>query len=314
MMNSRTGQTLSCAATFSILSLSFGQAQPRSPEEAMVAPDVPPASESEEPPAPVQEESAGPFSFEFSLDYLTAYFWRGMVQEDSGLIIQPEATISLELVEDEDWSVSGFFSVWNTIHGQQTGAAGGRGVIDYWYEADLSAGVILARGPLSLTTSYTIMTSPNDAFESIPELAFTLEFDDSELLGKWALNPFATLAIENGANAGEGADSETGTYLELGIAPGFELQAGRIPVTIAFPITVGLSLEDYYQNEEGEDDTFGFLEVGINASIPLPFKSGTGEWQLNAGVSALFLGDHTAEFNDGDDTELVARIGVSVQF
>lgn len=187
-------------------------------------------------------------------------------------------------------------------------------LIEDWYESDLYAGVTLTRGKLSLTTSYTFLTSPSDAFQEVQELGFTLALDDSEWLKAWALKPYATLAIETGSNGSDGPDLDNGTYLELGIAPGFSFDIGRTPVTLTFPVSVGLSLADYYQDAAGEDDTFGFAQAGVKASVPLGEPGRFGTWTLNAGVSVLFLGDNTKAFNTGDDTEVVGMIGLQWNF
>jgi hypothetical protein len=89
---------------------------------------------------------------------------------------------------------------------------------------------------------------------------------------------------------------------------------GKTPVTLTFPASVGLSLSDYYQNAGGSDDTFGFAQIGAKASIPLGEPGRFGTWTLNAGVSVLYLGDHTKAFNNGDDTELIGSIGLQWNF
>lgn len=159
-------------------------------------------------------------------------------------------------MDDAEFKLDGFIGTWNSFGpngGTQTG-----GLIEDWYESDLYGGFTLTRGKLSLTTAYTFLISPSDAFQTVQELGFTLAFDDSEWMKEWALKPYATLAIETGSNGSDGPDLSNGVYLELGIAPGFSFDMGKTPVTLTFPASVGLSLSDYYQDASGSDDTFGF--------------------------------------------------------
>jgi len=258
------------------------------------------------------EAATSPFSFQLSVDLTNAYFFRGIIQQDDDLIVQPAAQMNIRLHERNDFRVDATLGVWNSF-GKNSGD-NDRSALKHWYEADLYAGFIVTKDKLSLTTTYTWYTSPSDAFRTVEELTFTLAFNDRDYLGKFSLQPYATLGIETGTNFADGADSDRGTYLELGIAPGFGFDLARTPITITFPISVGLSLNDYYQDAAGEDDTFGFLQAGVNASFPLPIDKSAGAWTLNAGASILYLGDHTADYNGGDDTEFIGTIGIQWSF
>jgi hypothetical protein len=251
-------------------------------------------------------------SVQLNLDFTSAYFYRGIRQQDKGLIVQPAARLTARLRDDPDFKLDGFIGTWNSFgpnSGTQTG-----GLSEDWYESDLYAGFTLTRGKLALTTSYTFLNSPSDAFKAVQELGFTLALDDSAWLQAWALKPYATLAIETGSNGSDGPDLDNGTYLELGIAPGFSFDIATTPLTLTFPASVGLSLSDYYQDARGSDDTFGFAQIGAKASIPLGESNRLGLWTANAGISVLFLGDHTRAFNNGDDTELIGTIGLQWSF
>ncbi len=269
--------------------------------------DPAPSSAPDQPAPP-----ANPFSLQLNLDVTNAYFYRGILQQDDGAIVQPAAKLNVRAFENDDWTIDVFLATWNSF-----GSNGGSNTSDFiknWYECDLLAGVVITRGNLSLTTSYVFLTSPSDAFATVQELDLTLSYDDSDLLGAFALHPYALVAIETGSAAADGADSDLGTYLELGVAPGFSFDLGETPVSVSFPLSVGLSLHDYYQDAAGSDDTFGFFQAGAKASIPLPFGDQFGKWSLNAGVAGLFLGDATAAYNNGSDAEFIATAGVQVNF
>lgn len=271
-------------------------------------------SNGEQSSAPQQPQTAigSAISVQLNLDFTNAYFYRGIRQQDKGLIVQPAARLTTRLVDDTEFQLDGFIGTWNSFGpngGTQTGA-----LVEDWYESDLFAGFTLTHAKLSLTTSYTFLSSPSDAFESVQELGFTLALDDSEWMNAWALKPYTTLAIETGSNGSDGPDLDSGTYLEFGIAPGFSFDVGKTPATLTFPASVGLSLSDYYQDADGSDDTFGFAQVGAKASIPLGEPSRFGTWTLSAGVSLLYLGDHTKAFNNGDDTQVIGTIGLQWNF
>lgn len=275
------------------------------------------------PPSAIEQEDVSPAADGFigsavrvqlNLDYTTAYFYRGIIQEDSGLILQPAARLTIMLLESERLTLDGFVGVWNSFHGQRNGAGTSGDFAEYWYEADVYAGLTATSGALSLTASYTFLTSPGDSFETVQELGCTLGLDDSEWMKAWALRPSATIAVETGADASDGADSDPGTYLELGISPGFLLDVGTTRISFSFPVSVGLSLADYYQDTLGSDDTFGFAQVGARASIPLGEPGRFGAWTLNIGATVLFLGDHTQNYNGGDGTEVIGTVGVQWNF
>lgn len=262
---------------------------------------------------PVQT-AKNPFSLQLNLDYTTAYFYHGIIQEDTGFILQPAAKLNMNIYERDDAKIDGYFATWNSFHGQMTAAQAHGDFIKSWYESDLLAGFTLTKGKFSLATQYVFLTSPSDAYETVQELNFTFTYDDSEAIGKFALHPYALLAIETGAGASDGANSDAGTYLELGIAPGFSFDVGKTPVSITFPASVGLSLHDYYQNAAGDDDAFGFAQVGVKASVPLSFSSPYGKWTLNAGVSAMYLGNHTTGFNSGQREVVIGTVGLQLNF
>lgn len=280
------------------------------PAAATSTPDAP-ASTSDLALAPA-ERVASAISVQLNLDFTNAYFYRGIRQQDKGLIVQPAARLTTRLVDDAEFKLDGFVGTWNSF-GPNGGTATG-GLTEDWYESDLYAGFTLTHGKLSLTTSYTFLTSPSDAFQTVQELGFTLALDDSEWMKEWSLKPYATLAIETGSNGSDGPDLSNGVYLELGIAPGFSFDVDRTPITLTFPASVGLSLSDYYQGAGGGDDTFGFAQIGAKASIPLGEPSRFGAWTLNAGVSVLFLGDHTKAFNGGHGTEVIGSVGLQWNF
>ncbi len=260
-----------------------------------------------------QEEAAeSAISLQINVDVTNAYFYHGLVQQDTGVIVQPAAMLTIRLYERDDFAVEALLGTWSSF-GENSGTATGT-VIRDWYESDVIAGFTFTAGKASLTASYSLFTSPSGAFDAVQELDFTFEYDDSEALGAFALQPYFVLGFETGGNGSDSPDLDPGTYFELGIGPGFSFDLGKTSVSISFPVAIGLSLSNYYQDAAGDDETFGFFQVGAAASIPLPFGDRFGTWTLNAGVAGLFLGASTAEINGGDNAEFIGTVGLQLDF
>jgi hypothetical protein len=282
---------------------------PAAPE---VATPTPTATIAEPEPAREEEEPSR-FHLTLGTDVTNAYFFRGIRQEDSGLIVQPYADAALDVIRLENATISAKFGIWNSFHGESTLAATADSFAKNWYEADVYGGIGVAAGKWSFDARYVFYTSPSGAFGTVDEFDFSAAFDDTELLGAWSMKPSATLAVETGSNAADGG--RTGTYLQLGVSPGFSFDAGSVKgIGVTFPAQVGLSLSNYYEGTGGENDTFGFASVGAKASIPLNLNESWGAWTLSAGVQAMLLGDAAGSFNAGGDTELIGTFGFSAGF
>ena len=249
------------------------------------------------------------------VDFPTAYYFRGIIQEDEGVIAQPYVSGTLSLYEDGQGlnSFSATLGIWNSFHEEQTGTTGDP---KSWYEADLYGGVAVGFLDIfELSTLYTAYTSPNGAFSDVHELAFSLSVDDSGLLGDFALSPYISVAFEIDGQADGGADE--GVYMEIGIEPGYTfLKDSKYPITLSLPLKVGLSLDDYYEDPNtGSDETFGYFDGGIAMSIPLGFVPAKfGEWAFSAAGHFLALGDSLETINGGDDFEVLGIFGFSLTY
>ncbi|MCE7973705.1 MAG: hypothetical protein DYG92_05160 [Leptolyngbya sp. PLA1] len=253
-------------------------------------------------------EAAAPVSLELGLDVTTAYFYHGFNQEDCGFIVQPSASLTFRLFESEDVLIEGTVGTWSSLHSQKTGAASRSDLGEWWYEADVSGGLSLSAGPFCLSATYCVFASPSDAFATLQELDLSLALDDSELLGEWAFQPFVLIGIETDGQAADG--DELGVYGEMGVAPGLTFEVAGTEMEVAFPLTVGVSLRKYYQDDGGEDQFFGHASAGATASVPL----GDSGCVATAGISVLLLGDHAAAANDGDDAQVVGTLGLRWTF
>jgi len=257
--------------------------------------------------------NTGKLSFSIGSDITTDYYFRGIVQENDGLILQPYGEVGVTLFEGNGaiTSVTATGGIWNSVHSEQTGASGDGA--DNWYEADLYGGASVGLfRTLEIGVAYIAYTSPNDAFATVQEVDFSFGFDDSDLLGPLALSPSATLAVETENTAfGE----HEGVYLELGLEPGLTLgEDGRYPVSLSLPLTLGLGLGDYYEAPGGED-TFGYFDGGIIAAVPLGLiPEEYGAWKASAGVHFLTLGDNLESANNDDSFEVIGIWGLSFSY
>jgi len=173
---------------------------------------------------------------------------------------------------------------------------------------DFYASATFQAGKVKPGVLYTAYTSPNDAFNTVHELAAILAFDDSG--SALPLNPKVILAFELDGQADGG--SNEGTYLELGVRPVVPLGAHpKYPVTLAIPAKFGLSLKDYYEGESGSDG-FGYFDLGGILSVPLAFMNGKATWEFHGGIDILWLGENMKALNGGDGVKPVGVIGFSV--
>src|SRR5688500_18333482 len=208
------------------------------------------------------------------IDFVNAYHFRGIPQDESGVIMWPYADLGLALFSGDGGlkSVGLNLGTWNSLH---TGTAGLDGPFDkLWYESDFYATVGFGfGGGTSLGLTYTAYTSPNGMFSTVKEIGFKFAVDDSGYLGGAAIKPYVLVAreialgleedsIASGAGQADGG-SALGTYLEFGVAPGYS--APRF--SVAVPVKIGLSLGDYYEGAVG-DERFGFFSVAGLATVP----------------------------------------------
>jgi hypothetical protein len=101
---------------------------------------------------------------------------------------------------------------------------------------------------------------------------------------------------KDGFLVGADAGQKKGTYLELGGGPNWPV--GKATFTI--PVSVGLSVKDYYE-VGNENNTFGFFDVG--GMITLPFSSVPakyGSWNVHVRGDYLRLGNGTVVYSGND--------------
>jgi hypothetical protein len=247
------------------------------------------------------DPNTGALSITFDNSLTTAYMFRGIMNERDGLIWQPSVALSFNLyeaaesvVESVDFSIA----TWLSVHSEETFESGNGP--DAIYEADYYPSLSVSwTGGLTTALTYYFYTSPNGAFDTVEEVVVDLSFDDSDLLGPFALNPTASFVFETELSSFGGTGK--GAVFELGLEPGVEVTlpmegAEDYPIGLTFPFKIGLSMDDYYRNGP-EDDVFGYARLGFHLGIPLAFlPPRSGDWSITNGIDAYFLGDAVHEY------------------
>lgn len=267
------------------------------------------------------DPNAGAITLSGGFDVLNAYHFRGIPQDedDFGSVMWPYADLGIALLEGDGAvrSIGVNVGTWNSLH---TGGVGLDGPGKLWYESDFYATLGFGfGGGATLGVTYTAYTSPNGMFSTVKEVAFKFAVDDSGLLGGAAVKPYVVIAREVGwgleesrialAQGQADGGSQLGTYLEVGIAPGYT--ASR--VSVALPVKVGLSLDDYYEGgPSGGDERFGFFSVA--GLVTLPFTSEPtrfGSWNVHGGVEYLRLGDRNQGFGEN---QVIGSVGIGFSY
>jgi hypothetical protein len=248
------------------------------------------------------DPNPGAITLTTGIDFPTVYFFRGIRQEaDPKFTTFAFGDVGIALYSgDSGRSASVNFGVWNSLH---TGSSGSDADKSIHYEEDFYASLSLGVGNgITITPMYTAYTSPNSSFGTVKELSFKFAH-----ASRFA--PYGLVAFELSGQADGGEDE--GTYLELGVGPSWPLGE---KVTLAVPVKLGLSLGDYYELE-GEDNAFGYIDVGALFTVPLTGIPGKfGSWNLHGGVNFLGFGDTTKTFNDGDSGQVIGSIGIGLTY
>ncbi len=271
------------------------------------------------------QEAAGPntgkLSLEAGVDVVTQYIFRGYSQENEGIIAQPWANLGFSVYKSADGPISDVslkIGTWNSFQTEITGSSGA------WYEADLSLGVeatIMKKWTAGL--SYIWYVYPDAAISTIQEVDLKIGYNDKgmfpDIMGRpFALQPYVLFAFET-----DNPNGNEGIYAEVGIAPQWTIDNMKDwPITLTIPMTVGLSLDDYYLDPvTGKDDIFGYVSVGAIATVPLKFiPSDYGQWSAKAGVMFYYLGDNAADSSagiiglSGNQFQVVGIFGVNMTY
>lgn len=245
--------------------------------------------------------------------FVSEYISRGLVLENQGVIAQPYMDLYFKLYEGTGFinKVSFNLGLWSSIH-SHVQPDGSTDTVRNWYEFDYTAGIaVTMMEKLTATLSYFEFDSPANVFDTARSLNLNLAYDDSDLLGAWAMHPHIAVLRELNAPGFAGLGGN-GWYFEAGVAPSYTFgKGGTCPVTFTVPINVGYGDEKFYAGQ-----TFGFVSAGAQLSVPLAFvPSCYGSWTFSGGYTWFHLGETVANATaNGDHNRHVFQGGVGLAF
>jgi hypothetical protein len=245
--------------------------------------------------APARAQSGpngGAITLTGSFDAGTAYFRRGIPQEDTGTILGPVIEGAAALSRNLTVRVGSA----NTLSTGDRGVNGPTGRL--WYASEFYGSAGYAIGGTTVAATYTAFTSPNGAFGSVEELAVTVSHGSR-------YRPYVLLSQELRGQLDAGL--EKGRYLEVGAAPTY-----GTGLTLAFPVKAGFSLGHYYEGMTG-DERFGFFSAGARASKALAQASRFGRWNIHGGVEYVMLGDRN-ELQFGSASTVIGSAGIGFSY
>lgn len=280
------------AAFVSVSSFVFAQSTPSASADQQPAAPVPP-------PAPRITVTSG-------LDAASSYMFRGIYQEDHGLVAPAFLDVRVPLYRGDGRvaALRANLGTWDSFHSGPTGAEGHGSA---WYEADYYASLTATIGRWSPGVVATAITSPNSAFGTVYEVGASLEFDDSA--HRLPLAPRAFFVAELSGQADAGATP--GRYLELSVRPTHTLRrSGRATWGVAFPARAGFSVRGYY--ESPASSTLGFASAGAVPSVTL--AGARVSLELHAGLEFMRLGSSASVFNAGRANRPIVTAGASLTY
>jgi hypothetical protein len=259
--------------------------------------------------------NTGRVSLTLGADWASAYYFRGIVNEQNGgNNVQPYGEIGFKLLDNVGPLTSLVIApgVWNNWH------YGGGTVVEpsdpqFWYEADLYIKLTATWWEVFTTSvTYTYYVSPNDSFTSYADVGLGFSLNDSKWLGAFALNPSLLFAFETKGEA-LAADGQKGIYMGIGLAPRYTFfENSSFPVNVSLPMTFGFSVKDYY-TVNGQNQTFGYFSGGPLITLPLKFIPSTfGNWALKGGVQFLKLNSNLKTVNFNDSFVPIGSVGLSL--
>ncbi len=240
--------------------------------------------------APADDIISGTLSLDFNSHFVSYGFdvW-GDGSSMSEPTFNPSLELSFALPADLTLTLGTWWDV-NSKGGGNSSPLGGR-----IQEIDVWTGLSYTWDKLTMGVTYQAWMYGSDT-EDILDVSFAYDT---------FLSPSLTIhnRLDEGASGGT-----TGTILVLGLEHGFELG----PVSLAIPLNVAYFLDDDF-HPASTDDGFGYVSIGLAASVPLAFTEPLGGWTLNGGLT-YYMTDDDVVANARQDDFLTASIGVSVDF
>lgn len=240
------------------------------------------------------------------LDATSSYMFRGIYQEDRGLVAPAFLDVRIPLYRGQGRvsAVRANVGTWDSFHSGPTGAEGHDSA---WYEADYYASVTATAGRWSPGAIFTLVTSPNHAFNTVYELGASVEFDDSDRRVPLAPRAFVVMELAGQMDAGR----VPGRYAEVSIKPVRPLGRWKAATfTLAVPAKAGASVRGYY--ESGVNGSPYFASAGVVPSMSVAGSRVSVEF--HAGLELMRLGTAPSAFNAGRRSKPIVTVGASVTY
>lgn len=265
---------------------------------------------------PVQESC---ITGDIGFDVVSNYVTKGIVQNNQGFIIQPYADLHFRIYKGAGalTSITADIGIWNSFNSHRGVAPAGNNTSN-WYEFDFKTGLTFNFNKLSLSPYFMTYESPASYFPNAYTAGINISYDDSDLLGAFALHPNAMVELELQGTTGNAAPRGASQYYQVGIAPAHSWG----DLTLSLPVNVGFGSSGFYVNNRA----FGFVSVGLRADYALNFVPAClGKWTASTsftyyhlGAGARAAGDFTNAPGAGavrvDNTQLVFQGGLKVAF
>lgn len=280
----------------------------------------------------------GDISLDAGVDYVTKYFFRGLLVEDDGYIVQPHAQINFHVVSGCDVEFTLFTGMWASLHGDdvsENNAQDPEVVNEFRFmlgaELDLY-------DMLTVTTTYMIQAFPNGVNtlfgdEDIHEINVLVELHDGAITkSNFSINPFMMYSYQlHDSNPNANNFSDESAFFLFGVKPTIAVNLmPDVDLAISIPVTIGMGgNNNAYVDAQGDGHTYGFTSVGLQGALPLWFiPKRFGSWNFVAGVDVYFLGEAAEDNNpeggngnqgnvgegDGEEFDMVGRFGINLHY
>jgi hypothetical protein len=210
-------------------------------------------------------------------------------------------------------SFSLFAGSWNSIQSEKTLSEGGGP--DNWYESDFYAGLKANFfGNTEAKAFYIAYSYPNGAFNTVQEIDMQFQPQRRRVAREVGAQPLRAVRRRVRQTA---LGTDKGAYAEIGsVRASRSSRATPIPVSLALPMKVGLSISDYYEDANGDDDTFGFFQGGPVVS--------DSRWRSSRRVRLLgrerrrralyAFGNNLKQYNEGDTPWVVGTTSITFSY
>ncbi len=255
-----------------------------------------------------EEPGNYPLMLSGGFDVASSYFFRGYLQADHGLILQPYMNLFTAIPLGEGAVLRPYVSLFNSTHFASNNRM-----------AEMSDGMIGA-----ITTWNGFVFDARYAYynmsplmrSNVHELGAKASFDvlslwhESDSPGPFSLRPFVGLY-------GELSDQK-GTeeiFLNVGLEPSWRFKVAGQSVGISLPIDWGLSPDGYYLNYDNSNAIFGYFATALTTSVALPVLDKCGQWYLNGSIQYLHLAAQSVvAINGGDRDVCIGKLGLAFVF